>query len=121
MWLKRLLIGAAFLAVCGPASAGSATGTIAYYYTLELPGTAPMLFVFMSSNATSPAACGSHTLSNNAWVIRTDTPAGKTHMAVLLMAKALGQTVTIQGKGGAFPNPCDIWENTESVYFVKAS
>jgi hypothetical protein len=117
----RRVIAALFLTLaCSTASAGSTSGPITLFFTFEYPNTPPLLFFFIGIGP-GPASCGPTTSGQNRWVIRTDTPTGKAHMTMLLMAKQLGRPVTIIGKGdtnGAWPNACDLWGDTESVHAV---
>jgi hypothetical protein len=103
----------AFALVCPTAGAGSAEGTITRYFSLEWPNTPPLLFFFISGAVSLPAACGSETAIANRWVIRTDTPAGKTHMAVIMTARLMGRRVAVFGR-----NECDLWGDTETILYV---
>src|SRR6266436_908547 len=107
---------------CAPANAGSANGPVTIYFTYEYPGAPPVFFVHIGGTASSPAACGTATANGNRWVTRTDTPAGKSHMAVILMAKETGRTLLIEGKGSVpYPDPCETWSDTESITHVQVS
>jgi len=120
MILARALATLALTLACSSASAGDTTGQIRQVFTFEYPGVPPLFFVLIGSGA-GPASCGPLTTAQNRWVTRTDTPAGKAHMVTVLMAKAMGRSVSISGKGNpgsGWPNGCDTWGDTESIHAV---
>jgi hypothetical protein len=114
----RCVMAALLSLNCALAMAGSTTGTVVKYFTFDWPGVPPLLFVFISSSSSNPAPCGATTSSSNRWVTRTDTAAGKANMAVIMLAKAMGNPITISGKGGLIANPCEDWGDTESIHAV---
>jgi hypothetical protein len=121
--LRSALVAALLFApICPPAAAGTTVGEIVQYATFEVPGNPPLFYVWISGTAANPAACGTETAGSNKWATRLDTAAGRGHMAAIFMAKMLGRTVQIEGKGQYTPgsgNPCDGWFNTESIYYIS--
>ena len=121
--MNRTVAALALALACTTASAGSTTGQITQFFTFEFPNTPPLLFVFIGIGP-GPSSCGSTTSGQNRWVTRADTPTGRMHMAVMMLAKQTGRPVRIIGKGdtgGVFPNACDIWVDTESIHAVFLS
>lgn len=93
------------------------------FFTFEYPTTPGLFFVFVGTGP-GPASCGSSTSGQNRWVTRTDTPAGKSHVLTIMMAKLMGRPVRIIGKGepgSGWPNGCDTWGDTESIHAVFLS
>jgi hypothetical protein len=117
----RIVLAVLLALQCSLASAGSTTGTVVQYFTFEWPGIPPLLFVYISSSSSNAASCGATTASSNRWVTRTDTPAGKSHMVAVMLAKTLGNPISIYGKGGLYGNPCDDWGDTESIHMVSTA
>jgi hypothetical protein len=101
------------------AEAGSAFGRITKFFSYEWPSSPPLFFINLDGTATSPAGCATATASENRWVIRTDTAAGKAHLITILVAKQMGKSIRIEGKEEVFGTPCDLWSNTESVRVVE--
>jgi len=71
--------------------AGTTSGQVLQHFTYQPAGVSPLFFVHISSSAVNPATCGSTTISANRWVTRIDTPAGKSHMAMILAARLAGR------------------------------
>ena len=118
--LARALMALLLAFGCSMAGAAQTTGPVTQFFTFDYPNTPGLLFVFVGTGA-GPASCGISTSGQNRWVTRTDTPAGKAHMAVILAAKLMGRPVKIIGKGetgSGWPNGCDVWGDTESIHAV---
>src|SRR5262249_34391601 len=122
--LRRCFLGVLLLVLaCPTAGAGTTAGQITQFFTFEYPNTPGLLFVIIG-NGPGPASCGSLTSGQTRWVTRTDTPTGRSHMATILMAKMMGRSVTIWGKGApgsGWPNGCDVWGDTESIHAIFLS
>jgi hypothetical protein len=117
--VRAVVVGLLLAASNAPAVfAGTTSGQVLQHFTYQPPGVSPLFFVHISSSAVNPATCGSTTISANRWVTRIDSPAGKAHMAMILAAKLAGKPVTIWGKGGNYPNPCEDWGDTEGIFGV---
>lgn len=101
------------------ALAGETIGKVNSYHTYDWPSHQPLLFVYMDSAPSNVPGCASATTSVKRWVTRTDTPGGKAHMATLMLAKAMGQTIYIRGRAGYYANPCEDWPDTESIQMIE--
>jgi hypothetical protein len=71
-------------------------------------GTGKLMFFFTDTVSSAPA-CN----TNKRWVLDMSGPSGKEQYAFLLSAQTAGKAVNVGGTGF-----CDIWGDTETVYWV---
>ncbi len=94
----------ASLLVTNTGDAGSQAGLITQVYKRESDG---LLLIELSGSATGKPACATHSY----WIIKDENSnTGKQQLAMLLMAKASGQAITIVGN-----NVCTRWSDGEDV------
>jgi hypothetical protein len=106
-----ILLASVFSLLPSHANAGSASGTINYLIVRDSDG---LVYVHLSGTPTGRPACAS---TSTYWIIPNETnDSGKRLYALLLAAKASGQTVTIVGT-----NTCVRWHDGEDINYVVAS
>jgi hypothetical protein len=94
----------------GVAHAGYVTGTVTNLVVRAYDG---MIYVVVTGTPVGKPACATH----NYWMIMNEnSTSGKQQLAVLMTAKALGQTVTIWGNG-----TCTRYTDGEDIAAVEVT
>lgn len=84
--------------------AGTQTGQVT---AINIRASDGLVLVFLAGTASDKPACAKFTY----WMIRDENSAvGKKQLALLMMARATGQPVTIVGSG-----KCDRWSDGEDI------
>lgn len=100
---------AAIMAMCClGARAGTQTGTVT---SLEVRASDGLIAVYLSGTASGRPACA---VTQPYWIVKDEnSTSGKQQLAQLMLARATGQTVTINGM-----NTCVRWSDGEDINLI---
>lgn len=107
-YLSAASIAVGLLSTIVPATAGTVTGTIQWVIARSTDG---LTYAAINGTASGKPACA----TQGYWIITDEnSEAGKKQYAMLLLAEASGETVTVVGD-----NTCTRWSDAEDIEYIE--